>query len=51
MAAKFRPGTGGRIGRRALSGTQLAQLPEFTGGGDNRPVQPLNDRRIRLLGG
>ena len=51
MSAKLRRGTGGRIGRRVLSGTQLARLLEFTGGGDNRPVQPLNERRIRLLGG
>ena len=51
MAAKLRCGTSGRIGRRALAGTQFARLLELTGGGDNRPIQPLNDRRIRLLGG
>ena len=37
--------------RRTLSDAQLARLREFTGGGNNRPVQPLNERPIRLLGG
>lgn len=37
--------------RRTLSEAQLAALRGLTSGDNNRPVQPLNDRPIRLLGG
>ena len=37
--------------RRTISDAQLTALGALTGGGNNRPVQPLNDRKIRLLGG
>ena len=37
--------------RRTLSEDQLATLRALTNGDNNRPLQPLNDRPIRLLGG
>ena len=37
--------------RRTLSEQQLAALRGFTSGDNNRPVQPLNERPIQLLGG
>ena len=37
--------------RRTLSEAQLAALRGLTNGDNSRPVQPLNDRSIQLLGG
>ena len=36
--------------RRTISAEQLAALNELTAGDNNRPIQPLNGRRIELLG-
>lgn len=36
--------------RRTISAAQLAALSELTAGDNNRPLQPLNGRRIELLG-
>ena len=36
--------------RRTISDDQLAALRALTGGDNNRPVQPVNDRAINLLG-
>lgn len=36
--------------RRTISDMQLAALRALTGGDNNRPVQPVNDRAISLIG-